>query len=402
MTLGSGGRKLSNWIAGFLEYMDNTEPPESYKIWVAVSVIAACLERKCSLPWMLDSIYPNLYIVLVGPAGRTRKGTAMGPGLSLLQETGVQLAAEATTREALIRRLKKASSNEVNVSQGRIEAMHSSLTVFSKELTVFLGYGNDQLMSDLCDWFDCGSTWTYETKTQGIENITGVWVNLIGATTPEILAQALPTTNAIGGGLASRIIFVYEDRKGKIVPQPAVTPAQRALRELLIDDLNHIRMLSGEFRTTSEFTECWVEWYVNSEENPPFDDSRLAGYCSRRQIHLLKLCMVLNAARTDDMLISHNDFNQARVLLEETEKNMPKAFAGVGKSPLAEVTNRVLATIMYRGEISYQELLSIYYHDADSVTLDAVVTTLIDMGVVAKVMDEKSRRGILRYVSSVK
>lgn len=398
MTLESGGRKLPDWIEGFLRFMKDTEPPDSYKIWVAVSVIASCLERKCYLAWMLDNVYPNLYIALVGPAGKTRKGTAMGPGLNMLHKVGVQIAAEATTREALIRRLKRASDNKVDLKRGGISAMHSSLTVFSKELTVFLGYGNNQLMSDLCDWFDCGPTWTYETKNMGTDNITGVWVNLIGATTPEVLAQALPSTNAIGGGLASRIIFVYEERKGLVNPRPAVTPEMIALRELLIDDLNSIHIMSGEFKVTDAFMDKWVDWYLNSEANPPFEDPRLDGYCSRRQVHLLKLCMIMSASRSSEMLIGVEDFHRAQVLLETTEKRMPRVFAGIGQSPQADITNRVLSTIAYRGEVKYDELLRIYYHDADTETLRMVLDTLCDMNYIQRIISKEDPRGSLKWI----
>jgi len=83
------------------------------------------------------------------------------------------MAAEATTREALIRALKEAGGTSVGdmvVGDGAISQLylHCSLTVYSQELTVFLGYNNMQLMSDLCDWYDCRESWTYRTKNMGL------------------------------------------------------------------------------------------------------------------------------------------------------------------------------------------------------------------------------------------
>ena len=77
-----------------------------------------------------------MYIVLVGPSG-CRKGTAMGPGYSFLRKVGAKLSAEATTREALIGSLELCK--DTSVAPDGTSYDHSSLTIFSQELTVFLG-----------------------------------------------------------------------------------------------------------------------------------------------------------------------------------------------------------------------------------------------------------------------
>ena len=147
------GRKVQDWIEGFVRVTENTvEAPISYRRWVAISVLAACLRRKCVLNWGYMQYFPNMYIVLVGPSGRCRKGTAMTPGYKLLEKRGIKLAAEAITREALIREL--GNTTDTIFHEGAT-FFHSSLTIYSQELTVFLGYNNQQLMADLCDWYDC-------------------------------------------------------------------------------------------------------------------------------------------------------------------------------------------------------------------------------------------------------
>jgi len=114
-----------------------------------------------------------MYIVLVGPSGKCRKGTAMGFGMKFLREMGIKMAAESTTREALCRDLKQSNDTKVDISTGDLQ-LHSSLTIYSQELTVFLGYNNQALMSDLTDWYDCRDAWTYRTKNQGTDDIVGV------------------------------------------------------------------------------------------------------------------------------------------------------------------------------------------------------------------------------------
>jgi hypothetical protein len=381
-------RKLDDWIESYLKYTFNSEPPESYKTWVSISVIASVLQRKCSLPWGDITFYPNMYIVLVGPSGRCRKGTAMGPGYKMLSDIGIKMAAESITREALIRELRQTTSTDVDPATGKIE-LHSSLTIYSQELTVFLGYSNMALMSDLTDWYDCRSRWTYRTKNMGTDEIIGVWVNLIGATTPELVQSTLPR-DAIGGGLTSRIIFVYEDKKGKIVPAPFLTKREESLRDDLVADLERIAGLRGEFRITTEFLDKYVDWYTAQSNNNDFKDLRFGGYAERRPAHLLKLSIILSASCRDDMIIDDKIFDRALSLIERTEKKMPLTFSGVGKSETSDVLSRVMAYVGAEGKTSFKELLIAFYYDADKETLTRIVGTLTAMGFCSMVHEGKT------------
>lgn len=330
-------RNVPDWIEGYLAYTEDSEPPKLFKEWCAVSVIAAALQRKCRLEWGTTVFYPNLYIVLTAPAGKARKGTAMAPARKFIDRIGIPLAAEAVTREALIRTLKE-SESVVSTENGII--VHSSLTVFSPELTVFLGYNNTQLMSDLTDWFDCSEKWVYRTKTAGTDDISGVFINLLGATTPDLIRSTLPL-DAIGGGLTSRMIFVFEEKKGKIVPFPFVSEETRKLETKLYYDIECINMLQGQFKFTKEFLSRWGDWYTAQEGKNPFGvnyNKAFDGYIERRPTQVLKLSMVMNASRTDEMVLDEPDLVRAIDLLERTEKKMPRAFGGIGMSQNAQLT----------------------------------------------------------------
>ena len=372
-------RALKDWIDSYLDFVDNSEPPQMFKLWCAISVIASALERKCYLSWGTLTFYPNMYVVLVAPSGKARKGTAMGPALKMLEEINVKLAAEAITREALIQTLAE-SADSTPCDDGTLDN-HCSLTVWSPELTVFLGHQNFQLMSDLTDWYDCRSSWTYRTKNQGTDIIKGVWVNLLGATTPDLIRSALPM-DAIGGGLTSRMIFVYEPRRGKIVPTPFLSNDDKALRVQLMNDLADIRMMKGLFKVTKEFVELWIDWYTAQEDNPPFKDNRFDGYIERRPNHVMKLAMICSAARTDSMVISDQDLNRAIMILTETEKKMPFTFSGMGRSNASDVVASIMSEIASRGEagIPLKELMQLYYRDADGVLMDKILSQLTAMG----------------------
>lgn len=372
-------REIPDWIDGFVEYTSESEPPESFRRWVAISCVAAALQRKCCIRWGSLTFYPNMYIVLVAPSGKARKGTAMSPGLEMLEDLNIHLAAESITREALIRELRTATTT-VTGTDGTIE-FHSSLTIYSPELVVFLGHNNPQLLSDLTDWYDCRRKWTYRTKTQGTDEIHGVWVNLIGATTPELLQSALPL-DAIGGGLTSRMIFVYEENKGKIVPAPFMTEVQLAMRDKLLRDLDRISLIQGEFFVSEDFVEMWTDWYLRQEANPPFRDNRLSGYIERRPNHLMKLAMIMRASRGSgerQLLLERRDLDKALCVLTATEMKMPQVFAGIGKSSNADTLTKIMMFVAEKKSCSVNELQAAFYRDADARMLSLMIETLAQM-----------------------
>lgn len=365
-------RKLKDWIDGFMQYTENSEPPRQFRLWTAISVVAAALERKCYLEWGSLTFYPNLYVVLVGPSG-CRKGTAMTPGLKLINSIGLKVAAESVTREALIRDLKQANDNEL-VDDGKI-ILHSSLTIYSQELVVFLGTENKQLMSDLTDWYDCRDQWTYRTKNMGTDEIVNVWVNLIGATTPSIIQSALPQ-DAIGGGLTSRMIFINARRKEKTVPIPFYTPEELQLKDDLEVDYESIHCLRGQFKVTPAFVDCWADWYTATDGKPPFESDHFGGYFERRPQHLMKLSLVMNASRTNTMLVDVVDFERARLILEAAEQTMTHTFSGYGQSKQADATYKILTYLKEKQRVPLRELHSRFVFDADKKELADILGSL--------------------------
>ena len=341
-----------------------------------------------------------MYIVLIGPSG-VRKGTAMAPGFELLEDIGISIASEAITREALIRELSEQTDTEYTEEGERI--LHTSLTIYSEELTVFLGYQNLQLISDLCDWYDCKRRWKYRTKGAGTDSMVNIWVNLFGATTPTTLVSALPS-DAIGSGLTARVIFVFEEEKGKWVSAPFQTDEDLELRKALLSDLEAIYLIRGQYKVTDKFLSHWVSWYDSLRTAPKPSDYRLHGYWSRRPAHILKLCMILSASHGDSLLIDDNDFNRALYFLEFTEKKMARTFVGMGDSNVGAHLQRVMTMIMEYKELLLSDLMRAFHFDLDNFALKNILNTL-ELEGFAKVTKVITQTGVdfnVRYIGGKK
>lgn len=371
-------RLLPDWIAAYLKYTEDTEPPRSYHTWVAVSCIAGALQRRVHLQFGSERIYANMYVVLVGPPG-ARKGTALKKGEDIFRELGFPITGQQVIREQLIRRLAESTQNYDMRTQNKI-GWQASLMTFSPELLVFFGQGDIKFLGLLTDWYDAADNWKYETKHQGTDEIKNVCYNLLGATAPEWIPSIFPI-EAIGGGTSSRIIFVVEYNKGKTVPKERFLQEQKNMRAALVKDLQKIGSLTGEFSLGEEADHAYVTWYTLQSRQIakgiyPIRDRRFSAYCERRQTHLRKLCMVMCASRSDKMVVSLDDFNRARSLLELTERNMPGVFGGLGRASTGQAAHMVLEYVVLKKTVRRSEILERFYQDIDFPTLESVQNTL--------------------------
>lgn len=381
-------RELEDWLDTYLRYTANTESPTIYHKWCGLAVIAGALQRKIYLRWgIAECIFPNIYAILVGPSGRTRKGVALGIAKSILQNIqAVQIAPESSSgREAMILAMKRAQNIFVDPSTNR-QVDHCSLTVFSEELSVFLGQGNISYLSNLTDWFDSKDTWSYETVGRGMDTVPGVCLTLMGGTAPDWLQSMIPQ-EAVGGGFTSRVIFIVEERKKQTVAEPTITEEEIRAEQLLIRDLERINKLAGPISFSQEAKQLYTNWYIEQDKllsmgKPAIDDPRFAGYCERRATHLRKLMMLSSASRSDSLVIEAADFNRAITILQEVEIKMPKTFGGLGRLRNSDVLEQIKEYIHRVNVTTKRVLLAKFYRDITEQELVVFIKTLESMKVI--------------------
>lgn len=376
-------RRCDDWISAWLEYTRNSESPRSYHTWGAISTLAGVLQRKCYMRWGHTTIFPNQYIVLIGPSGKVRKSDALQISQRMLEQTTVTLIAESITREALIRRMKNAVSN---FQEGRRFRFQSALTIVNEELAVFLGERNVQFLANLTNWYDSRDKWTYETKHGGIDEVLGVCLNLFGAMAEDWIPSTIPP-GAIGGGFTSRIIFVVEDKKASIIPDPNRIHPENLLEEAMVADLQRIHQITGEFKFSDPALKRYVAWYQDEEfktqsGRPPIKDPRFSGYVARRATHVKKIAIAMSVSHSDRRVIEEEDLKRAIALMEETEKAMPAVFGRVGLATYVEQMKLVSDYIKSHKRCYKSEVMRVFYQDVDAKALEAIESTLSAMKLV--------------------
>jgi hypothetical protein len=362
-------RLLPNWIQAYLAYTAESESPEEYHKWSAISILAGALRRRVFFNMAYFMLYPNMYIVLVGPPGRCKKSTAMRIGRTLLAPIpGVKLTTDSVTREKLIQDLTQAFADG-----------HSSMTAYSSEFATLLTSSGMDMVNFLTDIYDSPPTWDHSSKSGGTNLIKAPYLNLQAATTPMWIARAMPL-DTVGMGLTSRIIFVFQEHPRIKDPFPTLSEDQIELQKLLLHDLNQIAMISGEFVLSKEGKALYSDWYKQRLENPnPTGDARLDGYFERKPMHVLKLAMIVSASMKSNLILDSESIQASMSLLEEVEVAMPKVFANVGNNPLSVDTDKMELDIMHAGRqgLSMAELMSRFKHAMRKDEIAEVVDTLL-------------------------
>lgn len=350
-------RNFPDWLSAFLDYASYGEAPKHMYFWTGVSTLAGVLRRRVWIDQAYFVWYPNFYVVLVAPPGIVSKSTTANVGMNLLRQIpGVRFGPDVVTSQALITAF--AESAETFEYDGAFYPM-SALTLASSEFGNLLN-PQDKMMVDLMvELWDGNRQLEKKTKMSGNDLINAPWINLIACTTPSWIADNFPEY-MIGGGLVSRMIFVYAEKKAKYVAYPglAVPGGHKEMGLKLIQDLEHIAVnLCGPY-TLAKDTIAWGEsWYKHHYENRPkgLEDDRFGGYIARKQTHIHKLAMVLAASRSDSMVIDVVDLATANEMVTALELDMPRVFQRIGVSEQSVQAERFLAYVHKRGKVPYEE-----------------------------------------------
>jgi hypothetical protein len=359
-------RNFPNWLKAYMHYTRASEAPDQFHLWTGISTVAGALRRRV---WINENTFqwtPNMYVILVGPAGVANKSTSLRQGQELLScVPNIHFGPAATTWQKLTLSMQEASDELILYDENHQEIKHkmSCLTFYVSELGTFFRLDDEVFISVLIDLFDGQASnipWAYETKSSGSVEIKNPWINLLGCTTPAWIQSNFPEA-MIGGGLTSRIIFVYGDRKRQLVAYPSrvVTSKEHTLlREQIIDDLQSISTMSGEMKLTEDAIKWGTSWYEALWNQRPVHmaSDRYGGYISRKQTHLHKIAMILSASEGPSMIIDESHLLVADKLLTSVEPDMIKVYESVGVVDEAVKANELAAYVKAYKWISIDDL----------------------------------------------
>lgn len=297
--------------------------------------------------WIL---YPNLFVFIIGRSGLVRKSTTTGIAVDLLKDVKLtHFMSERLTAASIIKQMGEGKKKFT--WEGK-EIPQSPVFAYSSELSVLLTEVHGNINSLLTDFYDCrpqnpNNPWVNKLSHEGQTRIYGPCLNILGASTKAWLKNCIPASE-MEGGLASRIVFVFEDTKHiNPIAWPSISDAVHHVRPKLLSDLAHIHTMVGEMRPDNDARELFQVWYNHhmTEVVPRETDSRMSGYNGRKGELMLKLAMIRSASLTDDLVITAPHLIWAEELLAEMEVDMRSEFKTIGQDRPVAIKNSILEYI---------------------------------------------------------
>jgi hypothetical protein len=378
-------RQLKNWIDGYMLYTQHSEAPEEFHKWTAIGTIAGALRRRVWFHMGYFSWYPNFFMFFVAPPGVVSKSTTISLGVDILREVpGIHFGPSSITWQALIRALENAQEDVVHNDEFNPMAC---LTIPVTELGTFLDPRNREMIDVLVDLWD-GKTgaWEKVTKTGSSEMIVNPWIHIMGCTTPSWIAENFGDY-FFGGGLASRSVMIYADRKRELIAYPhrRFDDKMGELKSRLIHDLIEISNLYGQFDATEEaynWGELWYKRHWNEDEHSHIEGDKFKAYLARKQTHIHKVAMILSVCEDDDLIIEKRHLEQAEKEVTVLEYNMGTVYGKMNTDSEMVLAADVLSFIRGKHRVNTQVLYREFYRTMTYKTYQSILESLAHTGLI--------------------
>jgi hypothetical protein len=384
----------TGWLGLYLDYTRRHESPDLFHFWVGVSVLCGAVRRGVYFEQGYYRVYPNFYVILVAPPGVCKKSTATNIGVEVLQQLpDVNIIREKITPEGLIANLHENIKLQQKVGS-LILSPSATGFIHAPELAVFLGREsyNEGIIALLTSLFDCHNKWEYTTRGSGKLALHNLHLVMLGATTPDLMANVIPNS-AFGGGFLSRVMFVVREKTNRCEPFPVVRDA--LTRERLAAQLLEIASLSGQVVQNKEALEWCVEWYGKNHQKMQ-EEMSLSGYYERKQDHLIKLATALLISDGKELVITPEVYQKALDILDFTEETMSFAFARTQTTLVGRDHERILSQIEKAGgKIRHSDLLKKNYSYLSADAFRKAMGTLREAGMVEEHTQGKAHEYVL-------
>jgi hypothetical protein len=205
------------WFREYAELMAPTsEAPDQYHLASGLVMTGALIGRRVAMEWFSESLYTNLYAVLIGRTGRSRKDTAIKRALQVTQRPQNERIVNPTFDIA----------RDVSSAEGLIQVLQKkpNTLIYLTELTAMLRNARRKGTSTILDRLI--EAWDTPEILQNLSKLAPVqaakpYLSILAATQPSRLADNM-TDEDIQSGFANRWLYVVGKGKEPMSRAPSL------------------------------------------------------------------------------------------------------------------------------------------------------------------------------------
>lgn len=315
-------RNFPDFIGAYFNYARDKFCPDKFHYWTGISLIAGALERKVFVRQGKWDYYPNLYVMLVAHPG-IGKSAAIQIGVNniLSQLENINYIPQHVSEAKLVEIMGRSKV----YYHGNKEIPHSSSYWVISEASNVLSEkaGGGDLIPLITDIYDCPNKWAKGTKKDGEDVYTNLCLNMISGVTFNFAQELILGPNS-AGGFASRNIYVVHDTELIRYPTWESPLDNDEYKAKLIEDLQQINKMTGQFKLDQEFKNKYMEWFpINDKRNQNLKDVTLRHFMARNHTNIIKIAQVISASESNEMILTAKHWNHALEIVESINKKLP-------------------------------------------------------------------------------
>lgn len=360
-----------NFLDAYKIFAQGNEASPLFHEWAGINVLSAAVSRRIFFDQNYFKIYANMYVVLVGEPG-DKKTTALSLARSMVQKVKRPIAPPSATKEAIT--VLMSAENDKSpchlnyVDTNNIPKHITHLSFFASEIVTMLSAGGNPqgLIEFFTDIYD-REAFEVLTKNKGNDIIDAPYITILACMTPE-QTNSLMKDRLITGGFSRRCVFVYGRSKADPIALPQLMPEQLDAKEFCMGHLEKVLKVKGQYEMTQCGKDFFVPWYnMKHRQLSMPHPAAFKNWLRSKDTMLIKLAMLLDCSENMTMKLDADLLRRGVEMLNATEKDLGKVFAGAGKNPLAELAFKVISRLEEapNKRLMKKQLLAVLFEDGD-------------------------------------
>lgn len=332
-----------------------SEVPETYNFWGLVSLIAAAVEdRVWYQKFKHEQLYPNLFIMLVGPSG-LGKGVALSQLVRLAENsTNINKWRGRVTAAHLIDHLGKTTTDE----WGQQCLANPKLWLIMDELQNDIS-PNPKMVEDFIFFMTeiyTASNYRIDTgtRTSGYVSIEKPIVNWLAGTTEADLRE-LMNTRLLRSGFTARCCFIFGEYDFNKRYEDIIYPDDyEEVFQHLCARIWMLQQLEGPLGITSTAKMELGLWY---RTRPSPDDELLYAAWKRNHDLILKFSTILCLSDGGELIIQHKHIIKAQAMLNVVNEHYSRMVEAAVETRTTKPTNQMGKFLAEKGKIDHTSVL---------------------------------------------
>jgi hypothetical protein len=355
-----------------------TEASESYHLGVGLTIVSAMIGRNIFVDYG-SQVYPNLYTLLVGVSGKSRKDTAIKRGTRLLTSTATNGTTQLRSNVKIVTDVASAEGLIGSLSEHNNILLY--LTEFSRLVSNARRKGTTTILPVLMEAFDTPAVLSNLSKANPL-NAEMPYLTILSATQPRIL-EGLMSDEDVHSGFINRWLIIPGKSEAPIAwPVSVDQQAALILFEQMHAAIHSAYPVGFAMELAEDARSFWEDWYEADwkRKQAPDEEAMRARYSTL----IIKLALIY-AVLNGDQVITRDNLERGIAFIDWMWAHVARMVPGWGSTLHGQLEHRIVQVLKEQGPMKQWRLSQLVSNKRkwSATDIKAMRDALVSTGVIA-------------------